>query len=140
MGFYNDSILPKLCDLERVIGATDGRMLEIGIGSGLHLPFYRPVMAEVLAIEPAARSVSIAHHFSQRADVPVSFLEASAEAIPLDDHSVDTVVTTWALCTISGPITALGEMRRVFAAGRQAPVRRARPCTRQELAPMAGIG
>ncbi len=94
MSFYNDVILPRLCDLamrnkrlipyrERVIGAAEGLVLEIGVGSG----------------------------------PPVSFLEASAESIPLDDGSVDTVVTTWTLCTVPQAATALGEMRRVLRQG-----------------------
>jgi SAM-dependent methyltransferase len=111
IGFYNDVILPKLCDLamrnkrllpyrERVIGAADGRVLEIGVGTGLNLPFYRPSVREILALEPAPRLVAMARRASCGTDMSVSFLEASAEAIPLDNHSVDTVVTTWTLCTI----------------------------------------
>src|SRR5438445_9467375 len=128
MGFYSDIILPRLCDLamrnkqlvpyrERVIGAAEGRVLEIGVGSGKNLPFYRPPVREVLALEPAPRLVAMARSASHAASMPVSFLEASAEAIPLDEHSVDTIVTTWTLCSIPQASTALAEMRRVLRPG-----------------------
>jgi ubiquinone/menaquinone biosynthesis C-methylase UbiE len=128
MGFYSDIILPRLCDLamrnkqlvpfrERVIGAADGRVLEIGVGSGMNLPFYRPPVREVLALEPAPRLVSMARSASHATGMPVSFLGASAEAIPLDGHSVDTVVTTWTLCSIPQAGAALAEMRRVLRPG-----------------------
>ena len=127
MGFYSDFILPRLCDLamrnkgftsyrERVVGAAEGRVLEIGVGSGLNLPFYRAPAAEILALEPAAKLMSMARRAPQPG-IPVSFIEASAEAIPLDDHSIDTVVTTWTLCTIPQAAAALGEMRRVLRPG-----------------------
>jgi ubiquinone/menaquinone biosynthesis C-methylase UbiE len=126
MGFYNDIILPRLCNLtmrnkqlvpfrERVIGAAEGRVLEIGVGSGMNLPFYRPPVREVLALEPAPRLVSMAR--GAPCNMPVSFLEASAEAIPLDAHCVDTVVTTWTLCSIQQAASALAEMRRVLRPG-----------------------
>jgi ubiquinone/menaquinone biosynthesis C-methylase UbiE len=125
MGFYSDIILPRLCDLamrnkqlvpfrERVIGAAEGRVLEIGVGSGKNLPFYRPPVREVLALEPAPRLIAMARSASRASSMPVTFLEASAEAIPLDEHSVDTVVTTWTLCSIPQAATALAEMRRVL--------------------------
>jgi SAM-dependent methyltransferase len=128
MGFYNDVILPRLCDLamrneqllpfrERVIGAAEGRVLEIGVGSGLNLPFYRSSVQEVLALEPSPRLVSMARAVSRQAKTPVGFLEASAEAIPLDQHSVDTIVTTWTMCSIPHAATALAEMRRVLRPG-----------------------
>src|SRR5947207_13115241 len=109
MGFYNDVILPRLCDLamrnkqltpfrERVIGAADGRVLEIGVGSGMNLPFYRPPVREVVALEPAPRLVRMAQGAWR--DMPVRFLGASAEAIPLDAHYCHTIVTTWNLCLI----------------------------------------
>ena len=126
MGFYNDIILPRLCSFamrnkqlvpfrERVIGAAEGRVLEIGVGSGMNLPFYRPPVREVLALEPAQRLVSMARGVTR--NMSVSFLEASAEAIPLDAHCVDTVVTTWTLCSIPQGTTALAEMRRVLRPG-----------------------
>jgi len=107
MGFYNDVILPRLCDFamrnkrlvpyrERVIGAAEGQVIEIGIGSGLNLPFYRPVVKEILAIEPAPKLVTMARR-APRPEIRMKFIEASAEAIPIEDHSVDTVVTTWTL-------------------------------------------
>ena len=128
MGFYNDIILPRLCDLamrnkqlvpyrERVIGAAEGRVLEIGVGSGMNLPFYRPPVREILALEPAPRLMTMARSASRAISMPVTFLEASAEAIPLDKHSVDTIVTTWTLCSIPLAATALADMRRVMRPG-----------------------
>lgn len=128
MGFYNDFILPRLIDLamrnkelmpfrKRVIGAAEGRVLEIGVGSGRNLPFYRSPVREVLALEPAPRLVTMARNASRASSIPVSFLEASAEAIPLDEHSIDTVVTTWTLCSIPQAAAALADMRRVLRPG-----------------------
>ena len=128
MGFYNDFMLPRLIDLamrnkqlvpfrERVIGAAEGRVLEIGVGSGKNLPFYRTPAREVLALEPAARLVTMARSAPRATGVPVNFLKASAEAIPLDNHSVDTIVTTWTLCSIPDAAAALAEMRRVLRPG-----------------------
>ncbi|WP_041410618.1 class I SAM-dependent methyltransferase [Sinorhizobium fredii] len=124
MGIYRDLILPKLCDLsmrndrlrpyrERVIGGAEGRVLEIGCGSGLNLPFYRAAVREILALEPDPNLLAMARHVPD-SGMQVNFIEASAEAIPLDDRSVDTVVTTWTLCTIPGSAAALSEMRRVL--------------------------
>ncbi len=125
MSFYNDRILPWLCDRamrnrrlvpyrERVVSAAEGCVLEIGIGSGLNLPFYPAQTREVLGLDPGRRLIDMAHHAARNSRLHVSFIEASAEAIPLEDHSVDTVLTTWTLCTIPKASAALGEMRRVL--------------------------
>lgn len=127
MSFYNDVILPRLCDLamrnkhlapyrERVIGAAEGRVLEIGVGSGRNLPFYRSSTRQILALEPSPKLVDMARSVPH-SGTHVSFLEASAESIPLDNSTVDTVVTTWTLCTVPQAVTALGEMRRVLRPG-----------------------
>ena len=125
MGFYRNVILPKLCDLsmrnkrlrpyrERVIGAAEGRVLEIGAGSGLNLQLYRSGAREVLALEPDRNLLRMAERNATRAPRPVTFVEASAEHIPLEDRSFDTVVTTWTLCTIPDAAHALREARRVL--------------------------
>jgi ubiquinone/menaquinone biosynthesis C-methylase UbiE len=128
MAFYHDIVLPKLCDLSmrnrhlvpyrrRVVAAAEGRVLEIGVGSGLNLPYYRPAVTEIIGLEPSRPLMSMAKGAACKAPGPVNFIEGSAEAIPLDGGSIDTVVTTWTLCTIPQAPTALGEMRRVLRPG-----------------------
>jgi ubiquinone/menaquinone biosynthesis C-methylase UbiE len=130
VGFYANVILPRLCNLamrnrrlvpyrERVVAAAEGRVLEIGIGSGLNLPFYRAPVREVLGLDPASGLIAMAQRVSRAVSIPVSFLEGSAEAIPLDDHSIDSIVTAWTLCTIPQAAAALAEMRRVLRPGGQ---------------------
>src|ERR1700686_402155 len=125
MGFYNGVILPRLCHLvmrnwhlvpyrERVIASAEGRVLEIGIGSGLNLPFYGPHVREIVGLEPAPRLIAMARQVAKRMPIPVTLMEESAAAIPLDGHTVDTVVMTWTLCTIPQADRALSEMRRVL--------------------------
>ncbi len=128
MSFYTDRVFPRLCDLamrnrylaayrRRVIGAAEGRVLEVGSGSGLNLPLYGERVREVIALEPGARMIALARRKSPLGAVPVAFVEASAEEIPLDGGSVDTVVMTWTLCTIPHAPEALAEMRRVLRRG-----------------------
>ncbi|MPZ10884.1 MAG: methyltransferase domain-containing protein [Kiloniellaceae bacterium] len=130
MGFYHDRILPCLIHLtmrqqnlvpyrQRVISAAEGRILEVGVGSGLNLPFYSDKAGHVFALDPSQRLLDRAQRERGRAKCPVDLLEGSAEAIPLQDRTVDTVVTTWTLCTIPAVVGALGEMRRVLRPGGQ---------------------
>lgn len=109
MGFHQDHVVPHLVNLamrnhllepyrERIIGVAEGRVLEVGVGSGLNLPLYTDRAAEVLGLEPHPKLPEMASKRSCR--VPVKLIEASAESIPMDTDSVDTVVTTRTLCTI----------------------------------------
>jgi len=127
MGFYQDQIVPLLINWSmrqknlaayrsRIIPAAEGRVLEIGIGSGLNLPFYSRKVARVIGLEPSPRLLAMARRV-ERANGSVEFIEGSAEAIPLQDASVDTVVTTWTLCSIPDALTALRDMRRVLRLG-----------------------
>ena len=124
MGFYGDVLLPRLCDLamrnrrfapyrRRVVGSAEGRVLEIGVGSGLNLPFYGAAVRGIIALEPNARLIAMARRSRGASRIAVDFLQGSAESIPLDDNCIDTVLTTWTLCTIPHADAALAEMRRV---------------------------
>jgi ubiquinone/menaquinone biosynthesis C-methylase UbiE len=90
--------------------------LEVGIGSGLNLPRYSPHVQQVIGLEPSPKLLNLAQHVG-RQSFPVDLIEGSAEEIPLEGASVDTVVTTWTLCTIPDAGRALVEMRRVLKPG-----------------------
>ena len=130
MGFYDDRILPHVINLamsnrellpyrERVLSSARGRVLEIGIGSGLNLPFYGTQVEEILGLDPVRRLITMAQGAAERSKTPVTFISGSAEAIPIDDYCIDTVVTTWTLCSIPDAVGALREMRRVLKPGGQ---------------------
>ena len=125
MGFYQDQIVPLLINLtmrrrdlaayrSRVVPAADGRVLEIGIGSGLNLPFYSRDVERLIGLDPSPKLLSMVRR-NLRPDAPsLELIEGSAEAIPLENNSVDTVVTTWTLCSIPDARRALREMHRVL--------------------------
>lgn len=130
MGFYQNCVLPHLQHVtmrnrqlrpyrERVVGAAEGRVLEVGVGSCLNLPFYSSRVCEVIGLEPVSRLIAMAQDSAAGARLPVTFIEGSAEEIPLDDASIDTVVITWSLCTIPQVVQAMHEMRRVLRTGGQ---------------------
>jgi ubiquinone/menaquinone biosynthesis C-methylase UbiE len=128
MSFYQRHIVPPLTHLamrqrylvphrKRVIDGAEGRVLEIGIGSGLNFSLYSTKVTSVIGLEPSPQLLRMAGVRAPGARVPVTLLDASAEAIPLDTASIDTVVTTWTLCTIPNAPIALAEMRRVLRSG-----------------------
>lgn len=126
MGIYDHYLLPRLVDCAcgmRVIReqrallvpAAEGRVLEVGAGSGLNFPFYDHARIEAFwALEPSTELRHMASAAAKAAALRVTFLDALAEAIPLDTNSVDTVVMTYTLCTIPDVALALGEMKRVL--------------------------
>jgi len=122
MAFYRNWVVPCLTHLamsnhrlvdyrRRVVSQARGRVLEVGIGSGLNLSFYGGEVANVYGIDPSAGLLRRA--IKQRAP-QANLVEASAESIPFDSASFDTVVTTWTLCTIPEVVVALREMQRVL--------------------------
>lgn len=124
MNFYHSTILPKILDCvmqkkelgklrPEVARAACGVVLEIGFGSGLNLPFYQRV-TQLYALEPSSVLYKMAEERVKRAGFPVTFLEASAERIPLGDKSMDMVVSTWSLCSIPDVKLALQEVKRVL--------------------------
>lgn len=125
MAFYEDRVLPWLIHVamrqgrldayrQRLIPEAMGRVLEIGTGSGLNFRYYGPGVERVIALEPSSRLLDMAARSAAACRAPVDLVRAFAEAIPLQDASVDTVVTTWTLCSIPDIGRALREMRRVL--------------------------
>lgn len=125
MTLYGKYVLPVLTDLAmrnkgaraeraRWVPMASGVVLEVGAGSGLNFAHYGTGVRTVYALEPSAELRRMAAPRAQGARIPVQFLAARAEAIPLPDGAVDTVVTTWTLCTIADPGRALREMGRVL--------------------------
>ncbi|MHB8146703.1 MAG: class I SAM-dependent methyltransferase [Vulcanimicrobiaceae bacterium] len=126
MRLYERTVLPVLCDRlmrdrhlseirRRIVGSARGLVLEIGVGSGLNLPLYRrEIVDEVIGLEPSAALREKALSAGRASVVPLQLLDARAEAIPLDDRSVDTVLTTWTLCSVAPIDAALAEIRRVL--------------------------
>ena len=89
-------------------------MLEVGIGSGLNLPFYGSGVEAVIVLDPSAELLRRTATRMAYATVPFHRLQASAEAMPLADRSVDTVVMAWTLCSLADPRAGLGEMKRAL--------------------------
>jgi ubiquinone/menaquinone biosynthesis C-methylase UbiE len=126
MGFYGKYILPKVLNFtcgsavvrsqrQKVVPLAEGRVLEIGIGSGLNLPFYDPAKVErVIGLDPAEEMLAYARRKSEGLPFTVEYLMLEGERIPLERGSVDSVLVTYTLCTIPDPIAALEGMRRVL--------------------------
>ena len=128
MGIYNDRILPHLIQLgmkqemlrpirQRLAGAAEGRVIEIGVGAGLNLPLYTSRVTGVTAIDPSPAMLAMARNSAATAKVPVEFEIGSAESIPAEDASADTMLSTWTLCSIPDVTRALAEARRVLKPG-----------------------
>jgi ubiquinone/menaquinone biosynthesis C-methylase UbiE len=126
MGLYNKYILPKVIDWackqeptmrqrEKVIPLATGKVLEIGIGSGLNLPIYNGENVNHLtAIDPSKEMWDKNVNNTEKLEYGFDFIEAFAEKIPVDNNSFDTVVTTYTLCTIPDLNKAFEEIRRVI--------------------------
>jgi SAM-dependent methyltransferase len=128
MNFYTEWILPPLVDFsmrnkrlrpyrERTAAAAEDRVLEIGIGSGLNLPFYTGKAREIFGLDPSLPLLARTQRKAPRTQAPLHLIEGSAEHIPLADHSVDTIVMTWTGCSIPDVCAALEQMRRVLRPG-----------------------
>jgi SAM-dependent methyltransferase len=129
MGIYRRFVLPWVVHLAcssrpvmeqraKVVPAARGRVLEIGIGSGLNLPLYDKSLVErVVGVEPSAEMTRMAAKAAARAPFDVELVSAVGEEIPLERQGFDTVVTTYTLCTIPDAVRALGEMARLLKPG-----------------------
>jgi ubiquinone/menaquinone biosynthesis C-methylase UbiE len=127
--WYERVVLPHLLELacgvkpirrqrQKIVPLARGEVLEIGIGTGLNLPFYdRSRVKSIVGVDPALAMHPLALRRVEQAGLAVRMVGLSAEALPLPDRSFDTIVCTYTLCTIPAPDSALAEMHRVLAPG-----------------------
>lgn len=109
------SLQPVQKQREKVVPHATGRVLEIGMGSGLNLPFYTQENVEFIwGLEPSEQMRRKAQKNLKKSPLEVKWLGLPSEKIPLEDNQADTVVLTYTLCTIPDWQAALGEMRRVL--------------------------
>lgn len=126
MSLYDKHVLPYLLDVlcgmkaiskqrEKVVPLAHGKVLEIGIGSGLNLKHYDQAKLEELhGLDPAMEMHRLAKKRMAKSGLDVELVGLPAEQIPMEDHSFDSIVCTYTLCTIPDPVQALREMRRVL--------------------------
>ena len=128
MGIYQRFMLPRLIHAgmrgkrfeplrERQVARARGRVLEVGIGSGLNLPFYRRDVELVIGIDPSVELLTMARKHTAWVHFPVRLLHGPAEELPLDEGAIDSVVMTWTLCSVADPGRVLSEIRRVLSPG-----------------------
>lgn len=128
MGFYSRFVFPRLCDFvmrqprlgrlrRELLSGVGGRVLEIGFGSGLNLPHYPKQVQAIAAVDPNPGMTPLAKERVKHAPVAVDYRILSAERLPFEDGSFDSVVSTWTLCSIPDVDRALEEINRVLAPG-----------------------
>ena len=128
MGFYRTHVLPRIVDMacglkvthplrRRVCGGLHGRVVEIGFGSGLNVAFYPTAVESVSVVEPADLGWKLAAERVAASPVRIQRAGFDGQALPFEDASFDTAVSTWTMCTIPDVDAALRELRRVLKPG-----------------------
>ena len=126
MGLYNKYILPKVLNCacgskpinyqrSKIVPLAEGVILDIGIGSGLNIPFYNESNIDYLyGLDPSPELLEIAKKVAKTNGLEIDFLEGGAESIPLPDDSIDTIVITYTMCTIPDLTLSISEIMRVL--------------------------
>jgi ubiquinone/menaquinone biosynthesis C-methylase UbiE len=128
VGFYERNVLPRVINVacgmkmsvphrQRACAGLQGRVVEIGFGSGLNAPYYPDAVTEVAAVEPSETAWKLAQKRLGAATVPVRRTGLDGESLPYDDNAFDAAISTWTLCTIPDVDAALAEVRRVLRPG-----------------------
>jgi ubiquinone/menaquinone biosynthesis C-methylase UbiE len=126
LSVYAKYVLPRLIDVAMKnkeaarlraewIPRARGEVLEVGIGSGLNLSFYSPQVQRVCGLDPSVELQRMARKRAAGGRIQVDYLSQSAEEpLALPNGSFDTVVVTWALCSIPDVSKALQHMKRIL--------------------------
>ena len=126
MPFYKDYIYPYLVDIlgnpapilkvrQQIIPLAQGKVLEIGAGSGANFIHYDSAKVNKLyALEPNPGMIRLAERQRRKTKLDIEFLDLPGERIPLEDDSVDTIISTFTMCTIPGIVDAIQGLARVL--------------------------
>lgn len=101
----------------RLVAGLTGRVVEVGAGNGLNFKQYPATVTEVVAVEPEPHLRGLATAAAGSASVPVTVVDGTADALPLEDASVDAAVASLVLCSVPDQARALAELRRVIRPG-----------------------
>lgn len=124
--FYERKVLPKLCNYccgskpiekqrKKVVPNAKGVVLEIGMGTGLNLPYYdKNNITKIIGLDPSKESNKFAKELADKNNIDIEFLQSGAEEINLPDQSIDTILITYTLCTIPELRPSLNEIKRVM--------------------------
>ena len=123
--FYNQYIFPHILDRvmqidsmsearTRLLAPISGHVVEVGFGTGLNVAYYGAGVKSLTTVDPNQGVGRLAEHRMDQAAFPIQHKLLSAEKLPFDDASVDTLVSTWTLCSIPDVAQALQEIRRVL--------------------------
>lgn len=130
MGWYGERVLPKLLDVAmdtadtrriraRVTAGLAGEVLEVGFGTGHNLAYLPAAVTRLFTVEPSESSIRRADPRIAASGIPVEVVGRDGQRLPLAAMSVDAALCTWSLCTISDPVAAVREVRRVLRPGGQ---------------------
>ena len=129
MSLYDKYVLPKFLNCacgsnpvsrqrQKVVPLVEGKVLEVGIGSGLNLPFYdKSKIDELWGLDPSEELSDMARKVADRENIEVNFISSGAEEIPLPDSYFDSVLITYTMCTIPEVARANKEIKRVLKRG-----------------------
>ena len=129
MSLYDKYVLPKFLNCacgskpilrqrQKVVPLAEGKVLEIGIGSGLNIPFYeKSKIDEIWGLDPSEELSAMARIVADQESIEVNFISSGAEEIPLPDDHFDSVLVTYTMCTSPEVLRANQEIRRVLRAG-----------------------
>jgi ubiquinone/menaquinone biosynthesis C-methylase UbiE len=126
LSFYNKYILPKVLNCtcaskpinyqrDKIVPLAEGVVLDVGIGSGLNIPFYNKTkIKQLYGLDPSKELLDIAKSVAKEEKLEIEFLECGAESIPLPDKSIDNVLITYTMCTIPDVAISNSEIMRIL--------------------------